>query len=210
MWWKEGIRKPKSYKFRKRKMNLSDSRFQWRYFILYFGGVGVFSLLAFGLAAYFIHYNYNVFIDFAYIHSPNFVPNLEFERKWMIILLLSCFLGMQVFVAAISLRLLHSLIYPMQVMRKHIKNLTKGDWSQPEIRVRSDNDYQDLVRTYNYFYRTLQRHSNQELQQLMDLEFSKNATRSKRIWNRLVRSKYEQLNGSSLEPEKAHDSHLAS
>ena len=44
----------------------------------------------------------------------------------------------------------------------------------------------------------------------MSIEVSKNAHKSHEVWKNLVETKYEQLNGSSLDFEKAHDSTHAS
>lgn len=210
MWWKQGIRKSGSYNYRQRRLSLTDSRFQRKFFLMFVGGSSLSGIIGFSVATYFIMQNYDIFIEFAYTHAPNFVSNLEFEKKWILVIIASAFVSMQILVGAICYKLLHSLIYPLRVMRKHITNLTKGDWSQPELRIREDGDYQDLVQAYNYFYRTLQRSSLQELNQLMNLEISKNAHRSQKIWNYLIDTKQEQLTGSSEEREKVHDSHLVS
>jgi hypothetical protein len=90
MWWKQGQRLTRLYAFRQRKFQLIDSRFQWKYTVVLAGGVGLFSLFAYSVAWYFIEQNYSIFIDYAYTHSPNFVSNLEFERRWIQNIIRSC------------------------------------------------------------------------------------------------------------------------
>jgi hypothetical protein len=210
MWWKQGQRLTRLYAFKQRKFQLIDSRFQWKYTLVLAGGVGLFSIFAYAIAWYFIEQNYGIFIEYAYTHSPNFVSNLEFERRWIQNILLCSILGLNAFVVITTLKILNSILFPLQVMKKHLLNLTKGDWSQPEVKVRAGDDYTELVDAYNYFYKALQRQSMSELNKMMGLEISKNAHRSHNLWKTLVESKYEQLNGSSLEFEKSPDPHHAS
>ncbi|MCB0347620.1 MAG: hypothetical protein KDD37_02235 [Bdellovibrionales bacterium] len=210
MWWKQGQRLTRLYTFKHRRFQLIDSKFQWKYTLVLAGGVGVFSLFAYSVAWYFIEQNYKIFIDYAYAHSPNFVSNLEFERRWIQNILAGSLLGLNIFVVFTTLKILNSILFPLQVMKRHLLHLTKGDWSQPEVKVRAGDDYTELVDAYNYFYKALQRQSMSELNKMMSLEISKNAHRSRDLWKHLVEYKYEQLNGSSLEFEKSHDPHLAS
>ena len=202
MWWKQGTQIASRYQREPRVGNLIDSSFQLRHalFLLVAMNLPVFVLL--GFSFYFLSENYLIFKEMAYRYAPALVPHLDREKQMLFYIYLSGGLGLGIYTFFIGIRTTARLVGPVFALRRHLRNLIRGDWGQDLLRVREQDDYHDLVDTYNYFYSSLLRQSQWELEQLQKLKIAKHAPESQQRHQALVHYKAAQL---GLEGIESHD-----
>lgn len=158
-------------------------------------------LLLLGTSFYFVHQNYDAFLEVAYRYSPELVVHLQREKAFLTYLFIASMIGIGIYTLALGILTTYRLIGPVFALKRHLSNMIKGDWSQPLLKVREDDDYHDLVDTYNYFYSSLRRQAEWELEQIAKCKVSPYALESMERKKALVDYKACQL---SLDPEDFH------
>lgn len=205
MWWNQGKRIRPKYEFKSRTHYLLNRKFQLKHCFILLGTMVLPLALLVSLSLYFINENFGVFLDLSYRYAPEMIEHLEREQFWLNSLFGFFVLGSFIFVFMVGLKLTYHLIGPIYAMEKHINQLSKGDFSQAELRTRKGDDYQELVDSYNYFYKSLQRHLSWELKELKSLKISPYAPESLERWETLIKHKAEQIKepatDSFFEPE---------
>ncbi len=124
------------------------------------------SLLAYIPLTYFLNQNYGILTDLMYDQAPEVVQNLEREQIFMNIVVWSIFLAQVVFLAVFSKRMTTKIIGPIKKLRNHLRLLSRGEYAAPDLRVREDDEFLDLVATYNYFYSGLRDQTERDLHKL--------------------------------------------
>jgi hypothetical protein len=170
-----------------------DRKFQVKYTALVVASVLI-SMLPIGvLTLYFLNQNYDIFMDLALSYSPNLLPHLERERTWINGLVATTTVGMTMFFAFYGLRVTGRLVTPLLILREQIRNLAKGRWDAPELRVRDTDEFHDLVEAYQYFYKILRHETRIEIQQLKEVQGSVSDEHSKAILTELIQEKAKRL-----------------
>ncbi|MFK8138861.1 MAG: hypothetical protein AB8E15_10910 [Bdellovibrionales bacterium] len=193
MWWSQGKLIRQKYEFSSRNRWLIHPEFQIRHAIVLILACAVPALALVGLGTYFIYQNYSVFMEIAYRYSPDLLEHLEREQSFLLYFALVASLVLTGFTFLFSLRTSFRLIGPLYALENHLKRLIRGDLSQPDLKVREKDEYQELIDTYNYYYNSLQRQSEWELSQLKQLKLSPYAEDSKSRWRALTEYKAEQI-----------------
>lgn len=142
-----------------------QSKYAW-----YFVFALVAPLLIFALPCiYFLHQNYGIFQSLAYDVRPELVSHLQRESQ-----ILTGFFFLSISLSVISCywltkRLTGLMIKPLSAIEKHMKHVTAGDWSQLDFKYQPNQEFQSLLGTYSYLYRTLRVHSQKEVETLEKL-----------------------------------------
>jgi len=170
-----------------------DRRFQVKYTSLVVASVLISMLPIGGLTLYFLNQNYNIFMDLALSYSPNLLPHLERERIWINGLVGTTTIGMTIFFAFYGLRVTGRLVTPLLILKEQIKNLARGHWDGPDIRVRDTDEFHELVEAYQYFYKILQHETKLEIEQLQRVVPDLSSEHSRAIVNELIQEKSKRL-----------------
>lgn len=95
-------------------------------------------------------------------HLPNLLEHLE--REFFIIAGIGVLTP--VLLAALlffyGMRFTGRFIAPVVILKEHMKSLSRGNWGQPGVRIRQDDEFQELVEAYNYFFQMLRQTNERE------------------------------------------------
>jgi len=150
--------------------------------------------LLFAVAFYQIHQNYEVFRQLAFDSSPGLVSYLDREMTQFGLFALASLIAVFVFCLVLGLRFTANVIKPAIHLERHMKKITRGDWSSPDFRFPSNEDLVDLLETYSYMYRALRAHTEQEIKMLEKISIDPNDRESLAVWSSLINQKRAQLN----------------
>lgn len=198
MWWRQGINTRTRQNFGLRSKMIIDPKFQWKHTSTLMLAVNIPVLILLATSFYFVQQNYDAFFEVAYRYSPELVVHLQREEAFISYLFIASMIGLCIYTLVLGISTTYRLIGPVYALKRHLSNMIRGDWSQPLLKVREDDDYHDLVDTYNYFYSSLRRQAEWELEQISKCKVSPYAIESKERKRALVDYKAAQL---SLSPE---------
>lgn len=173
------------------------------------GAVVAAAISAGGSAYYFLNQNYQIFIDLAYHSAPDLLKYLEREREWMNFFLVAMFSGMITFFLFLGLRMTARIIYPLLALERHLKSMTRGHWTVKELKIRENDEFQDLITSYNYFFRSLQIKTKQDLSLLEELKEIDMTPEQRRKLDRLI-SRQKNLIGYSNDSFSSDETFLGS
>jgi nitrogen fixation/metabolism regulation signal transduction histidine kinase len=143
---------------------------------------------------YFINQNYKIFFELAYNYAPHLVKHLEQERSWinttLIVVVTPLLIGLTYF----GLRLSSKIVGPLKIMTYHLRLLSRGQWDAPNIKVRDDDEFQELIESYNYFYSSFQSQIEKDIQSLKKIVVDPSQKESLYSWMSMLREKGAQLN----------------
>ncbi|MCB0422275.1 MAG: hypothetical protein KDD61_14855, partial [Bdellovibrionales bacterium] len=115
-----------------------------RYTLVLIGGATAGLIVLLSPVFYFLHSNYKIFVEFAYETSPYLVEYLEREELWISIFLSATVLALIVFFTIIGFRFTNKIVGPINVLKNHLTELSHGNWHGPPIKVREDDEFQEL------------------------------------------------------------------
>lgn len=118
---------------------------------------------------YFLNQNYEIFLRLAYDVRPELIEHLERERAVLLGLIGFMIVGASTFCYLLTLKLTSHIIGPIWSLERHVKQVTLGDWSSEDFRIRHDDEFQSLASSYSYMYRTLKVHTQKEIEALESL-----------------------------------------
>ncbi len=176
-------------------------RFQWRYTFYLVGAVCFAMLLAGGPTLFFLNHNYQIFIDLAYDHFPELLDTLERERIFINGFLISTLVGVVVFCVFLGLRMTSRIIGPVAVLERHLQKLARGQWYHPKVRIRSADEFHQLIESYNYFYSSLQHQVAHDLDRLKKLSIDREHRDARFLWHEMIDEKAQQIQ-SAVSGEK--------
>lgn len=180
--------------FSTRSSRFIDREFQMKYTALVVGAAAVGMIVAVVPIYYFLDQNYKIFMDLAYEHSADLVSHLEREKTWIQSILMTSFTGVIVFFTLLGLRMTSQIVGPLKVLRNHLKLLSRGHWAQRSITIREQDEFQDLIESYNYFYASFRANLKKDLMHLKQISIDPSNRDAYRAWKRLIEEKAIQLN----------------
>lgn len=149
-----------------RVFRVINSQFQWKYTL----SLMVFLLvsLSFFMAPswYFLNQNYAIFHRLARVAEPELLEHLRREVWWLIGFSVFSITSLVVVTTWVGLKMTANIIGPLISMERHIWKVTTGDWSSPDFKIRSEDDFRDLAEAYSYLYRSLKAQAESELKLL--------------------------------------------
>ncbi len=185
---------------RKRKWVL-DRNFQLNYISYLTLAVSGASLMAFGAAFYFLNQNFQIFTTLAFDTHPGLVLHLEREVVWLKAFMVVSFVLIVLSTLFLTLRMTRQLIDPLVSMEKHMRKLTQGEWSVPDL-IHQQNDFNELLSTYDYFYRSLKGMTESEIELLKKMHVDPANREAYAAWKFLLDSKSKRLGVSLQLPTK--------
>ncbi len=177
-----------------------DRNFQLNYISYLTLAVSGASLLAFGAAYYFLNQNFQLFTSLAFDTHPGLVQHLEREVAWLRGFMTVSFVVIVLSTLFLTLRMTQKLIDPLVRMEKHMRKLTQGEWTIQDL-PNQDSDFNELLATYDYFYRSLKIMTLSEMELLQKLHVDPAHREAHAAWRSLLESKSKRL-GVSLMPER--------
>jgi hypothetical protein len=175
----------------KRKWIL-DRNFQLNYTSYLTLAVAGSSLMAFGAVFYFLNQNFELFTSLAFDTHPGLVVHLEREVVWLKFFIAVCFVLIVLSTLFLTLRMTSKLIDPLVLMEKHMRKLTQGEWDIADLH-NQETDFNELLSTYDYFYRSLKMMTESELNLLKKLHVDPANREAYAAWKTLLENKSKRL-----------------
>lgn len=177
----------------RKKIQILNREFQYRYtgYLLLLIATAI---VLFGVPIYyFVNQNYQMFFNLAYQTSPELLPHLEREIILLNNYLIAGGVALLCFCGLMGLRMTSRLVGPVALMENHLRKITKGYWDAPPMRLRDNDEFKELIKSYNYFYRSLRTLTEAEIKQLEKVKVETADLESARILKNLLASKREQI-----------------
>ena len=178
---------------KRRKSLFIDKGFQLKYTKIATFTAALGLLFVFVPLFIYMNQNYDLFIELAYLNSPNIVSNLESEKLGMNTLLFVAFAGEILFIFILMLKLTAKIAGPLKVLKNHLKLLSRGRWSSPPIKVRDNDEFQDVIDSYNYFFQSFREGLKQDLEAINNLNVDKKNLGAYSAWKDFITTREEQL-----------------
>lgn len=203
--------KPTSY--HQKKTKFIDKQFQLKYISLI---LVPFTLVIIAMATpiyYFWNENYKIFIDLAYMQAPTLVEHLQRENTYIHLLLIIIPISSGLFFYIMGTKITSKVIAPVKLIKNHLYNLARGRWHIRPLKIRDDDEFQELVDIYNYFYKSFQNNIEKDLERIKRLNVDPADRDAYKAWQQLMQEKLCQLNKTSeaevviLNDEVAKQSH---
>ena len=194
MWWHRGFEYLQIPSHQYRASRFIDRDFQVRYAGVVIVAAILGAIFAFVPIVIFLNQNYRIFIDLAYQFAPKLMDDLEREQIWVTSLLFVGFSGLTTFFLVLSFKMTNRIVGPLKVIRNHLRRLSRGQWHIAPVRIRENDEFQDLVDSYNYFYESFRTNLKRDLDIIKSLKIDSADQESLIVWRNLVEEKSLQLN----------------
>lgn len=198
MWSANTHREVKPVTYQKRQSFFIDKDFQVKYTLVVVMAAVIGILVSAVPIYYFLDQNYEIFRNLAYSDAPELLNHLEREHRWMKVLLTGSIVGVVVFFTFLGLRMTAKIVAPIKLISNHMKKMTRGLWKQKELKIRDDDEFQDLVDTYNYFYQSFQVYLEEDVRKLEAMEISSEDSQTYNLWKSMIEDKRLQLKRKPL------------
>jgi hypothetical protein len=175
-----------------------DREFQLKYTSVVLTAAVVGILVTLFPIYHFLSQNYKIFVDLAYDQAPQILKYLERERNSVTLLLVGGSAGTLCFFWYLGLKMTSRIVGPIKILKNHLRGLSRGQWSQPPIRIRVDDEFQDLIDSYNYFYDSFRLNLEKDLALLRSISIDPKNRDAYFAWKRLIDEKAIQLNRTDL------------
>ncbi len=215
MYFKRGQQNTHFHFRSRKKIRLINHAFQYKYTFVLLITITL-SLLTCATPLYFFaKKNYDLFSNLAYSIFPEIIEQLNREWFWAQTFFFFLFLGVLIFCAYAGLKITSQFITPIHLLEGRLKKLSHGIWDSPEIKVRSGDEFQELINAFNYFYKSLQTNAEVELSMLLKLDIDFKNQEAVSVWKQLIAIKESQINVRNQDlidvyPVVIHDSRHAS
>lgn len=155
--------------YTRRTTTFIDREFQLKYtrYILW---MAAFITLLFLLPPFYYAYqNYTIFINLADLNDPGLSHYLLTERFDLCIYFAIAGLAQFAFWFLFSKRMSAKIVGPAKLLRNHLRLVSRGDFSLPVLQIRQDDEFKELVSSYNYLYTLLKVQSQRDLEDLLSM-----------------------------------------
>lgn len=142
---------------------------------------------------YFIDQNYRIFFDLAFAHSPEIIAQLNREQMWIKLFGIGSFFVLTIFFGFVAFRMTSRIVGPLKVMQNHLKQITRGNWRLHAIKVRENDEFQDLIESYNYFYSSYRTMLQRDLERLKILNVDSSNRDAFLAWKEMIAERVNQL-----------------
>ncbi len=140
-----------------------------------------------------LNQNYQIFYALASKEAPSLLQALEREQAWINTILVATLLGLAVFFTLLGVRITNRIVGPLRVLRNHIKQLCRGNFHQNPIKVRTQDEFQDLIEAYNYFYNSFQQNLKRDIEMLQKMQVDPKNRDAYLAWTMMIEEKTLQL-----------------
>lgn len=181
---------------------LINRNFQVKYTVYLVTSAFFSSLLVGGPTYYFLSQNYDIFLNLSYTLSPEIVQHLTQERNWITGFFIFSLLVLIIFHVYIGIRFTFRMAGPLVALKRHMNLVTKGHLYQKPLLIRQDDEFHDLIRNYNYLYKTLRAQNSFDIKKLETLKYHINDPKDLEIINEIISEKESQLNDPGISSAK--------
>lgn len=181
--------------FHHKRLNfVINEKFQWRYTSYLVTSVFFAAVITGGVTGYFLNQNYGIFNNLAFFHAPDILPQLEREQIWINSFLFAFVVTIILTSLYFGLRMTSRIAGPMFVLRRHLKQLSKGMFFQGQIRTRDSDEFRELIETYNYFYQTMRAQIQKDIKVLTRAMTESDREKRDVVLSELLKEKQTQIN----------------
>ncbi len=156
--------------YTRRNSSFTDREFQIKYtrYLLWMAG---FITLIFLLPPFYYSLeNYHIFISLADLNEPRLTHYLISERFYLAVYFVAAALAQFGFWFVFSKRMSAKIVGPAKLLRNHVRLLSRGDFTLPALHIREDDEFKELVSSYNYLFTLLKTQYQRELDDLINLQ----------------------------------------
>lgn len=176
-----------------RVFRVVNSQFQWKYTISLMAFLTLSMALFLIPSWYFISQNYEIFDRLARNSQPQLMQHLEREVVWLAGFTIFSLLALMSVTLWVGLRMTANIIGPLISMERHMWKVTTGDWSSPDFKIRSEDDFRDLAEAYSYLYRSLKAQAEAELKLLEHVHIDPEHRDAFNALHSLIKMKKQQM-----------------
>lgn len=194
----------------KRFKYLINKNFQLKYTGYLVASAILSALIVGGPVYYFLNQNYDIFLNLAYAVSPDIVVHLLQEKSWFMGFLIFSLMTLVIFHFYYGIRLTFRMVGPLVALKRHMNQVIKGYLYQKPLHIRQNDEFQDLIESYNYLYKTLRAQSSYDLKTLENIKFQVKDPKALDLIKKMIEEKTLQITDPALKLEIDHDSHHAS
>jgi hypothetical protein len=181
-----------------KKMRNSQS---WKYTIYLIaaliGGMFILSLPV----LYWLNQNYEFFKDLSLTKAPSLFRHLEREQIWMNALFIVSTVSLLILNSWLVHRLIGKFEGPARSIELHLKRLIRGEWATSELRIRESDELRSLADEYNYFFKTLQILTLNEIKILEKIRVDRSIRDSYSLWYQLLQQKKARMGHTDIANE---------
>lgn len=179
---------------------IRDSQ-KWKYtFYLLLALVGGLIVLTLPVI-YWLNQNYEFFKSLSLSKTPSLFRHLEREQIWINTLMGFNLLALILLNVWLVRRLIEKFEGPARAIERHLKKLIRGEWKTPELKTRESDELKLLVEEYNYFYKTLQTLTLNEIKALESIRIDRSQRDSYSWWYQLLQQKKARMGYADIADE---------
>ncbi len=180
-------------KFARRRLRFLNKSFQYRY-TFYLMGLVTFFILTLALPlGFFLNQNYQIFLKLAFDTAPKLVEHLNRELAWLNSFFFIICATSLITSFYVGIKVTAKLISPLILLERHLRQVSKGSWHIPELNSRRDDEFKELINTYNYFYKSLIAHNQNEFRLLQKISIDPQNREATQAHQELMKIKLQQL-----------------
>lgn len=147
---------------------------------------------------YLLNQNYSMLRDLMFGVEPELLRHIDREQVFLNIFLLAVFVGHLIFIKVFAKSMTAKIVGPLKKLRNRFRLLSRGEYAEPNLRVREDDEFHDLIASFNYFYAGLQDQTHRDLLRLKEARKLSNHPILKSNLDDMIKEKSMQLNVTSL------------
>ena len=189
--------------YTRRGTSFIDREFQLKY-TRYILSMALISTVIFLLPVfYFSNQNYTIFYKLADLMNPELANYIAREKLGFNIVFAAAFFGNIAFWAIFSKNMTAKIAGPAKILRNHIRLLSRGDFTLSPVRLREDDEFKELINTYNYLYTLLKTQNERELKDLDKVYDSITNPIAHALIGQMIDERRQRINASNDEPHVA-------
>jgi hypothetical protein len=202
MWFMQNYRHKKGAFYKKRTTFFIDKEFQLRYIFTLVGAALIGMIVSSLPILYYATQNYDIFKELAFSYEPKLISHLSREITWIKFLLATSTICLTGFFTYFGYKVSNKIVAPIKILNYHIKFLSRGKWHLNPIKIRSNDEFQELIDNYNYFFTSFKTQINMEMRKLKNINKSDSEAEKNLEINEMLTDKQRQLGHLLSEPDE--------
>lgn len=113
--------------------------------------------------------NYALFMKLADVMSPGMAKYIAKEHLQINVVFAFTLIAYGIFWTIFGKKMTAKIAGPIKVLRNHMRLISRGDYTLDVIRLREDDEFKELINTYNSMYKILQTQNERDLNTLRNI-----------------------------------------
>ncbi len=169
MWFSRDNKHSQPSSYLRRSTSYVDREFQVKY-TRYILSVALIAAAVFMIPLLVLsNQNYGIFLKLADLMSPDISKYINKEHLQLNVVFAVTLISYGIFWAIFGKKMTAKIAGPTKVLRNHMKRISQGDFTLETIRIREDDEFKELINTYNYLYSLLKVQNERDLDTLRTL-----------------------------------------